>query len=150
MEDHNVVSKATEDNQKLFLMGDVAEFFIMPSQAKGPYWEIHLSPNNLIMDVYIADQQAFFSNEITWDEAISYNSDSRKQVNVFDNGWSCELKVPWKAFGLNEAPEPDTRWRFAVCRYNYDEVDGNPELSSTADLTELNFHRVEEYTELIF
>jgi hypothetical protein len=53
-------------------------------------------------------------------------------------------------FGREVVPSPGTVWQFAVCRYNYSSNLEGLELSSTARLTELDFHRYEEYTELVF
>ena len=47
-------------------------------------------------------------------------------------------------------PAPETVWQFAVCRYNYSGDLESLELSATAHFTELDFHRYEEYTDLIF
>src|SRR5262249_35797642 len=68
-----------------------------------------------------------------------------------DTGWSVEGRIPWSAFKLaGGKPEPGTRWHFALCRYDYSVAFDQPELSSTAPLTQSNFHRYEDYTELIF
>ena len=46
--------------------------------------------------------------------------------------------------------KPGAKWRFALCRYDYSATLDNPELSSTAPLTQPSFHRYEDYGALTF
>lgn len=106
------------------------------------------------MDILIPARDRYFAGEITWDDVVVADSGSTKrvQVSATENRWAVELCIPWAAFGYESVPEAGLVWQVAVCRYNYSESpgDGNLELSSTAHLTELSFHRYEEHTDLIF
>jgi hypothetical protein len=68
-----------------------------------------------------------------------------------DIGWTAEGRIPWSAFAPSGGkPKPGDRWRFALCRYDFSVAFDHPELSSTAPLTRSDFHRYEDYGELVF
>ncbi len=152
LEDRSIYTEAREDNERMWTLGDTAEFFIKPGEDREDYWEIHITPNDLIMDIHIPSRQKFTEGVITWDEVIAPDSGSTRRVEVAEgeNAWAVELCVPWAAFGLEEVPEAGSVWQFAVCRYNYPGVLEDPEHSSTAHFTEPGFHRYEEFTDLVF
>ncbi len=152
LEDHSIYTTATEDNQSLFTLGDVAEFFVKPGIDREDYWEIHLSPNDLIMDLHFPRRGAIQDGETTWEEVVAANSQSTKRVFASPETslWAAELRVPWRTFGYETMPGPDESWQFAVCRYNYTGDLDHVEHSSIAPLTELNFHQYEHYIDLTF
>ena len=68
-----------------------------------------------------------------------------------DKGWTVEGRIPWTAFKpTGGRPAVGDRWKFALCRYDYSVYLERPELSSTAPLTQADFHRYEDYGELVF
>jgi len=68
-----------------------------------------------------------------------------------DTGWTVEGRIPLTAFEVSGAtPQPGAKWRFALCRYDYSAAFERPETSSTAPLTQSDFHRYEDYSELVF
>ena len=148
--DSDIISHATANNQKLWTLGDVAEFFVKPGSNRSDYWEIHVTPNNFIMDIHIPNRDLFMRDKITWGEVILSHSDTRRRVQTLEDRWTVEVCIPWKAFGLRNPPDAGTAWSFAVCRYNCNGGLDNPENSSSAHFTELSFHRWEEFTELVF
>jgi hypothetical protein len=152
LEDHIIYTEAREDNERIWTLGDTAEFFIKPGIDRDDYWEIHISPNGFIMDIHIPSRAKFTEGIIIWEEVIAADSASTKRVQVGDGEkqWAVELCVPWAAFGLEGAPAAGTVWQFAVCRYNYPGKLEDPEHSSTAHFTEPGYHRYEEYTDLVF
>ncbi|MGY8822591.1 MAG: hypothetical protein ACKVJG_01385 [Candidatus Latescibacterota bacterium] len=150
MQDGEIFSRATADNQKMWTLGDVAEFFVKPGDERSDYWEIHVTPNNLIMDIYIPDREKFMGSEIAWERVLAPNSHTKKRVHIGDGHWAVEACVPWQAFGAKGIPTQGTAWQIAVCRYNCTGGLENPELSSTAAFSQASFHRYEEYTQLVF
>ena len=148
--DSDIFSTATADNQRMWTLGDVAEFFVKPGAERSDYWEIHVTPNGYLMDLHIPDRERFSGGEVSWDEVIAPSSGTVRRVERFEDKWAVEVCVPWKAFGLDSAPAPGTEWSFAVCRYNYNGGLEDPEHSSSAHLTALGFHRWEDYTRLVF
>jgi hypothetical protein len=152
LEDSNIYTQARSDNEKLWTLGDVVEFFVKPGETREDYWEIHISPNDLIMDIHIPSRDKYMNNVISWNKVVAADSGSTKRVQVIaaENTWAVEVCIPWAAFGYETVPVSGTVWQFAVCRYNYSGNLENLELSATAHFTELDFHRYEEYTDLIF
>ena len=151
-QDSDVFSHATADNQRMWTLGDVIEFFIKPGRDRTDYWEIHVTPNDYIMDLSIPDREAFTSGEVSFDEALAPSSDTVKRVEVFadQSKWAVEVNIPWAAFAVPGVPAAGTVWQFAVCRYNCNGGLENPEHSSTAPLAEPGFHRHEEFCDLVF
>ena len=149
-QDSDIFSHATNDNQKMWELGDVAEFFVKPGSDRTDYWEIHVTPNDFLLDLHIPNRDQFFSGDVPWDQVSTPNSRAMKRVAVMDGKWAVEISIPWNAFGLQSPPRKGSVWYIAVCRYNYNDGMNNPEHSSTAPLTKLNFHRHEEYMELKF
>jgi hypothetical protein len=152
--DGSVYTRARRDNEKMWELGDTVEFFVKPGEDREDYWEVHVTPNDLIMDILIPSRDEYLAGVITWEDVVVADSGStrRVQVTAAENRWVVELCIPWTAFGRETVPGAGSVWQIAVCRYNYSEGpgDGNLELSSTAHLTELNFHRYEEHTDLVF
>ena len=148
--DSDIFSQATADNQRMWTLGDVAEFFVKPGAERSDYWEVHVTPNGYLMDLHIPDRERFSAGEVSWEEVIAPSSGTLRRVWRLEDRWAVEVRIPWKAFGLDSAPGPGTEWSFAVCRYNYNGGLEDPEHSSSAHLTALGFHRWEDYTRLVF
>jgi len=152
LEDRSIFTTATENNQPLFKLGDVAEIFIKPGTSREDYWEIHVSPNDLLMDLHFPSRGAIKSGQTTWEQVVAADSGSRKTVttNPDEGSWTVELCVPWRIFGFDQQPGPDETWQFSVSRYNYTDDLDHVEHSSIAPLTELNFHQYENFINLTF
>lgn len=146
-EDSDLYCEATANQQRMWTLGDVAEIFIKPGRERQDYWEIHITPNDFIMDIRIADRERFMGGEITWEQVIAADSGTRWQVRETETGWTVEAVVPWAAFDLPAHPAGSI-WQIAICRYNCNGSVENPELSSTAAFTQAGFHRYEEYTDI--
>ncbi len=150
MRDSDIFSRATADNQKMWTLGDVAELFVKPGGERSDYWEIHVTPNDFIMDIYIPEREQLMGGKISWEEVLAPDSHTRKRVHVGDGSWAVEACVPWSAFDVEGLPPAGSEWKIAVCRYNCTGDLENQELSSTASFSEASFHRHEEYTTLVF
>ena len=105
-----------------------------------------------MMDIHIPSRDKYMTNVVSWDDVVAANSGSTKQVQAraAQNKRAVEVYMPWAAFGYETVPVSGTVWQFAVCRYNCSGDLENLELSATAHFTELDFHRCEECTDLIF
>jgi hypothetical protein len=156
LEDSDMTTRATADNQRLWELGDVVEFFVKPREDRPEYYETHLDPAGHMMDLYVESREKFENETISWEDMVDFESFASRRVETFPerSRWAAELRTPWRTYGCESPPAPGTRWRFAVCRYDYSSrhrsgVD-EPELSSTAHITELSFHRHDEWHELVF
>ena len=149
-EDSDIFSTATADQQRLWLLGDVVEVFVKPGRARDDYWEVHMSPNGFLMDLLIPDRPGYQRGDYDWETVNAADSGTSHQVRVEEGSWAAEAIVPWSAFGVAESPAPGATWQVGVCRFNFTGGLHDPELSSTASLTQPGFHRYEEFTDLLF
>ena len=102
------------------------------------------------MDLHIADRDRFTNGEVTWEEVITPASGTLRRVWRLEDRWAVEIRISWKAFGLDSAPSPGTEWSFAVYRYNYNGGLEDLELSSSAHLSTPSFRQWVDYTRLVF
>jgi hypothetical protein len=149
-EDSDIFSTATANQQRMWQLGDVVEVFVKPGVDRTDYWEVHVTPNAFYMDLHIPSRAGMQSGEHTWEDIITPESGTTYQAKVDDGWWSAELTIPWSAFDEAGVPAAGTVWQVAVCRYNYNGGLEDPELSSTAPLTQRSFHHYEDYTDLAF
>ena len=153
MEDSCVFTEARRNNEKMWQLGDVVEFFVKPGVDRDDYWEIHVTPNDLIMDIHIPSREGVLGGSIPWEQVIAAQSGAHTTVvtNAERKSWAAGICIPWTAFGSPIPPPPGTLWQFAVCRYNSPgSLAEEPELSSTALLEGPGFHRYEDYHLLRF
>ncbi len=135
---------------------DVVELFIKPSDAEPVYYEIHITPLGTILDLCFGRRGAAGSIDRwkDWDSQIRVGIAISGTVNNWkdrDKGWIAEAAIPLSAFAPTPRPQLGDRWRFAVCRYDYSVyLEDGRELSSSAPLSVLNFHRYEDYDYLEF
>lgn len=152
LQDSDIFSRATADDQRMWTLGDVVEFFVKPGRERRDYWEIHVTPNGFLMDLYIEDREAFLQGKAPFEGALAHHSHSRFEVAAFpeQRKWCTEICIPWSAFAVDGLPPAGAAWQFAVCRYNCTGGLENPELSSVAPYTVMSFHRYEEFLDLAF
>jgi len=136
---------------------DVVELFIKPSDVDPPYYEIHVTPNGTVLDLLFGRRGAAGSIDRWkgWDSKIKTAISVSGTVNNWrdkDKGWILEAAIPLSAFAsTTPKPQLGDRWWFAVCRYNYSVyLEEGRELSSSAPLSVLDFHRFEDYDILDF
>lgn len=151
MEDFDVYGLKTERDSATW-EDDVAELFLKPSEVEPAYYEIHITPRGTVLDIMIARRNAAGSIDRWkgWDSGVKAAVAISGTLNNWrdrDKGWIVEAAIPWTAFaGTAPRPQLGDRWRFAVCRYDYSvHLEAGRELTSSARLTELNFHRYEDY-----
>jgi hypothetical protein len=129
---------------------DAVELFLKPQDHAHHYYEVHVTALNTTLDLLIPRRGAGTFHRFTpWESDIRSAVIVKGTLNEWrdtDKGWIVEAAIPLAAFA-QDTPKPQLgdRWRFAVCRYNYSVYLDGKELSSTARLTEADFHRHEEY-----
>lgn len=99
MEDSDIISYSTTDNQKMWQLGDCVELFLKAGQSVSDYWEIHVTPNGHLMDMHIQQRET-----LVWEEAVAAQSGAQHRVAVGPHSWAVELCVPFSAFGLAGPP----------------------------------------------
>lgn len=111
------------------------EFFIDPSGAAQPYFEVEVNPFNAVWDLLLTkayrDGGASISN---WDvrslrSAIKIQG-TLNDPSDQDEGWTVEMAIPFKSVSLNsrgQIPHEGTIWRANFSRVEWDTqvIDGN-------------------------
>jgi hypothetical protein len=155
MEDYDLYADVTEHNGPTW-NNDVFEIFLKPSANKPGYYEFQINAANTALEMFLPSRGAGGWNRFSKGPSLGLESSVRRRgtLNKFDDkdgGWTVEGRIPWTAFKpTGGRPEPGSKWKFALCRYDYSWTLEAPELTSTAPLTSQNFHKYEDYGELTF
>jgi uncharacterized repeat protein (TIGR03806 family) len=158
MEDTDLYADVTEHNGMTW-ENDVFELFFKPAEDKPGYYEFQVNAAGTIFDMFLPRRGAGgyrrFKNDTTFHvEAKVHLRGTLNKWQDKDDGWSVEGRIPWTDFvRTGGRPEPDERWKFALCRYDYSVDFEGPELSTCAPLKSLSvpdFHHHEDYATLKF
>jgi hypothetical protein len=155
MEDHDLYATVKERNGMTW-HDDVFELFFKPDAKKLAYYEFQVNALNTPLELFLPSRGSGGYERFAATTRLGMQSAVRLRgtLNKWDDrdkGWTVEGRIPWTAFkATGGRPKPGAKWRFALCRYDYSVYLDRPELSSTAPLTEPDFHRYEDYGELTF
>jgi hypothetical protein len=154
MDDSDLYADVTEHNGMCWF-NDVFELFFKPSPSRLGYYEFQVNAANTQLEMYLPSRGAggygrFHHRRLGIESQVVL----RGTLNHWqdrDDGWTVEGRIPWTAFQpTGGRPQIGDKWRFALCRYDYSTAFEQPELSSTAPLTDASFHHYEDYGELTF
>jgi hypothetical protein len=155
MEDTDLYADVKGHNNMPWL-NDVFELFFKPADDKLTYYEFQVNAANAQLELFLPSRgaggwQRFAPlTKFGMESAVKLDGTLNKWDDT-DKGWSVEGRIPWSAFAASGGrPMPGAKWKFALCRYDYSVAFDRPELSSTAPLTQSEFHRYEDYGELTF
>jgi hypothetical protein len=155
MEDSDLYADVKEPNGMTWL-NDVFELFFQPDAKKLPYYEFQVNAANTPLQLYLPSRgaggyQRFAPlTPVTLESAVKLYGTLNNHTDK-DKGWTVEGRIPWTAFkATGGKPKAGDVWRFALCRYDYSVAFDRPELSTSAPLTQADFHRYEDYAELEF
>jgi hypothetical protein len=155
MEDVDLYADVREHNGMCWT-NDVFELFFKPSEDKPAYYEFQVNTLNTVLEMYLPSRgaggyQRFAPlGNLGLESAVRLDGTLNDWTDK-DKGWSVEGRIPWKAFeATGGRPKAGDKWRFALCRYDYSVAYDRPDLSSTAPLTQSDFHRWEDYGVLTF
>lgn len=158
MEDTDLYADVTEHDGMTWY-NDVFELFFKPADDKPGYYEFQVNAAGTIMDMFVPRRgaggyQRFVKDGDFHIEAKVHLRGTLNKWQDKDEGWSVEGKIPWKDFlRTGGRPEPDEKWKFALCRYDYSVDFEGPELSTCAPLSSKSapdFHAFEDYATLMF
>ncbi|HXG08544.1 MAG TPA: carbohydrate-binding family 9-like protein [Gemmataceae bacterium] len=155
MDDSDLYATVKERNGMTWL-NDVFELFFKPSRDKLTYYEFQVNPLNTQLELFLPSRGAGGYGRFA--ATTKFGTESAVQLRGTlndwqdtDTGWTVEGRIPWSAFAASGGrPVPGARWQFALCRYDYSTAFDRTETSSTAPLTQPDFHRYEDYGELVF
>jgi len=155
MEDHDVYADVKEANGMTW-NNDVFELFFKPAADQLRYYEFQVNALNTPLELYLPSRGAggygrFKDGGKQGLESVVKIDGTINNTADRDKGWIVEGRVPWTAFLTSGGkPKAGAKWRFALCRYDYSATLERPDLSSSAPLTQPDFHRYEDYGELTF
>jgi hypothetical protein len=159
MEDSDLFAQVKERNGMTWY-DDVFEVFLKPSVEKNrlphQYYELQVNALNTQLELFLPSRGSGGYNRTASTTRFGMESAVHRRGTLNDwkdrdEGWTVEGRIPWTAFdAAGGRPKAGDRWRFALCRYDYSVAHERPELSSTAPLTQSDFHRYEDYGELVF
>lgn len=154
--DSDIFNPAIKFNDPIRNKGDFFEMILRPANQEH-YYEMHITPDN------IQSQYCFPSEKILKKQIFGKGTDyiianfgvnkklfeSKTKVFKDKNIWQVFAQVDLRAITDNYRPDTEQKIHFAFCRYNYNRPNPQPQLSSTAKLTEKNFHNQNEWDTLI-
>ena len=155
MEDHDLFA-LVKDRNGMTWEDDVFELFFKPKADKPAYYEFQVNALNTRLELFFPSRGAGGYRRFAPQTKLGLESavKLRGTLNKYDDkdkGWTVEGRIPWAAFkATGGRPAAGDRWKLALCRYDYSATLERPDLSSTAPLTEPDFHRYEDYGELEF
>ena len=138
---------------------DVLEIFFKTEPAKEPYYNFEINALGTVYDAYNLRRQAA-GDDHRWSkwncEGLKVGVHIEGTLNnpeYEDEYWQLEAAIPFAELpGLKgKIPEPGDEWLFHLARYDYSVyLPEGVELSSCARLSEVNFHRYEDWLTLRF
>ncbi len=155
MVDHDLYADITEHDGQTW-DNDVFELFFMPDDKQLGYYEFQVNAASTRMDMYLPSRGSGgyrrwkAAHDFAWEVRVQRRGTLNKDTDR-DEGWSVEGRFPWKDFSpTGGRPANNSQWKFALCRYDYSVEFAEQELSSSAPLQALSFHRYEDYALLKF
>ncbi len=143
----NPANHARQLNERTWELGDIAEFFLQ-EVAGGRYLELHVTPENQRLQLlWPPDGLARFRAGTAALEQFTVGDPNwvSSETQVEKTHWAARAYVPFRCLGLAPGAQLGGL-RTAVCRY--DRSHGPEILSSTARLSEPNYHRIAEWAQL--
>ena len=147
MEDANVIATKRKHDASLWFE-DVFELFLRPSANHAGYYEFQVSPLGTTFDIYWPNAE---NRSETFLQQLTANNFNFEVVTArHADGWKVEGRILWRDMKMTGGrPAADEVWSFALCRYDY-QNDKDAELSSSAHLSDENFHQLDEYGQIKF
>jgi hypothetical protein len=151
LEDADIFTQATADNQRMWELGDTFEMFLQPADSPG-YAEFHVTPNNLHLQLRFPDSQAMRRAQAVnlFDEFLLRGTIFHSRTWVETRKWFIYAEIPAPAVCGVDQPLAGTQWRFSFSRYDYIRGRREPIISSSSSHAVADFHRREEWGTLHF
>ncbi len=154
LDDHDLFADVIERDGKTW-DNDVFEIFLKPGREHTGYYEFQVNAAGTEMDLFLPDKNSGGYSVLKSANTFHMQTKVQRRGTLNergdrDVGWSVEGRIPWIDFmPTGGRPDVDEKWLMALCRYDYTQ-DTEPELSSCAPLSKLDFHLVEDYAPLRF
>jgi hypothetical protein len=151
LEDADIYTHATVNNQRMWELGDTFEMFLQPADGPG-YAEFHVTPNNLHLQLRFPDSQTVQRARVKnlFDEFLLQGDIFHSRTWVEARQWLVYAEIPAQAVCGLDKPLAETQWRFSFSRYDYVHGRRDPIISSSSLHSVPDFHRREEWGTLNF
>jgi hypothetical protein len=149
--DSHLVATATRDNQFLWQLGDVLEVFAGIEGGSG-YIEYHTDPQGKALQLRWPNDATFAGvTEIAQvaDFIVTDNA-SLARVRWINAGWQIYGEIPVTSLPGGRGPLAGQSWQINFGRYDYQDLNAPPVLSSISPLTKPSFHRRQEWRTIRF
>jgi len=134
---------------------EVVEVFFSPRQELNTYYEIEISPLNVIFDLVILnDLHGHIEALDQWNckdmETAVYIEGEVNKRNLKDEYWSVEIAIPFKSLYMapGNPPRPGDEWRLNL--YRIDRAREVDEYSAWSPTGKINFHIPQKFGRVIF
>ena len=139
---------------------DVLEVFLKTDVNQEPYYNFEINALGTVYDAFNIKRGAGGEDHHRWSRwncrglkvAVKIQGTLNNREDV-DEYWQMEAAIPFAALTTmkNRAPAENDVWLFHLSRYDYSVyLPKGVELSSCARLTEVDFHRYEDWLKLQF
>jgi hypothetical protein len=151
--DHDIFSSATAMNQRMWELGDAFEIFLRAA-CRREYIEFQITPDNLRLQLRIAGTEALRHARTTdvFDAFLLPRNafHSVTWVQPENQKWFIYAAIPAMAICGQTRLNVGSRWHFSFSRYDHTRGGSEPVISSTSPHLAADFHRQQEWGELIF
>jgi hypothetical protein len=157
--DTDIWAICTERDAPLY-MEDALEVFLKPASQKDPYYEFEVSPKNVVLDAYLGKRLQIGNMFTRWTQWNCKGLKTAVRINGTlndwtdrDQSWTLEMAIPFKDLPSLEGRTPahGDVWLFNVARSNYSiGIPDGQECTTYARITKFDFHRYEEWVNLVF
>ncbi len=142
--DEHIHTRAVADHEYLWELGDVFEIFLQPLDGD-VYFEFEIAPNGRVLQLGYPHVGAARTTGIEPFIRLDRLIDFAVRAEPSQQRWRIAASIPVATLLPARAPTRGAEWRIACSRYDFD-AQQRFTLSSTAALTQPNFHRVGEWS----
>ena len=141
---------------------EVVEIFIDPDRSGHDYYELEISPANVVCDLRMASPWPDKVGHVDWNLAgVETRVHPRKDAAGKTTGWTATAFLPWSGFrplpssrGVALPPKPGDAWGFNVFRIERPGGPGNPQkdavLAAWSSPSVPSFHDPKAFRSLVF
>jgi hypothetical protein len=150
--DEVIFTRATEDHQRFWQLGDVFEIFLKGADLE-EYLELHVAPSGRRSQFRFASRRVVeelrkgtgrIENFVVKAPLFDF------RVRTVTGAWEILASIHSSSLGLRVSSLAGSAVLASFGRYDYSDDAELPVLSSTSPHEELNFHRQQEWTKLVF
>ncbi len=141
---------------------EVVEIFLDPAGAGRDYYELEISPANVVCDVRMVTPWPDKKQDFAWDLAgLQTRAQVRRDAAGRPTGWTATALLPWPGLGqlpsaarVAVPPRAGDRWRFNLFRIERPGGKGAPEKGAVevawSPTGEASFHVPRAFRDLVF